>query len=260
MTTHGQQSLIAPQNDGERLQQMMLMAIEKGPEGVEMLRELVHLQQQIEDRQAARDFAAALSAFQHSCPEITRHKGIPGKDGKLRYRYAPLEDIVRIAGPHLHAQGLSWSFDVDLAADLTTISCTLHHVNGHSRTSSARVPGVTVPTANAAQNEIAGVTYGKRSAFLSVTGLTTADEDSDGRQPEVPDDTPVTPEQADYLRSLVAEAWPEPEDRAAWLARVKIAGEPITAYEQMPARFFKQATTTLEARLKFRAENPEATS
>lgn len=253
------QGLVAQDGDGEfrrepenELQRMMELAVQQGPDGVEALRQLVQMKREEEDRQAVRDFSAALAAFQAACPEIPRRKGIPGKDGRVRYKYAPLEDVVRIAGPHLHAHGFAWSFAVDLGADRTVVECLLSHISGHSRTAGAKIPSVSVPTANAAQNENAGVTYGKRSAFLSVTGLTTADEDSDGADQQPPDPAPVTEEQADWIRTMASEVYPRDDQRERFLAKFG-----ADTFAGIPARFFGQIKTTMEQRRKFMADHPE---
>ena len=81
-----------------------------------------------------------------------------------------------------------------------------------------------MPKANAAQNEGASITYGKRIAFLNATGITTADEDSDGlgQPPAPPDPPPVTAEQADWIRTMPAEVYPRADQREAFLSKFNV--------------------------------------
>lgn len=245
------------------LQRMMSLAIQQGPDGVESLRQLVELKREEEDRQARRDYFAALSTFQQECPTIERHKGIPDAQGRIKYRYAPLEDIIRTVDPYLLRHGLSRSFNVSYPDGSTEVCCTLAHLGGHAEQSCVRMPGVQVPKANAAQNEGAAVTYGKRLAFLNATGLTTADEDTDGTPPEPLE--PVTQEQADTLRALADEVF-VPSQFARFLATYNTdawAGIPAAKYEDAHGRLVERRRyleTHPDAMEKFEAAKREAAS
>lgn len=251
---HRGQSLIAEPQESANLQAMMMQAIEKGPEGVEMLRELVAMQQQIEDRQAARDFAGAVAAFQADCPTIE-----PNRKGGHQEAYADRQQIMETIQPLLYKHGLSVTYDTADDPRGLAIWCIVRHIGGHSeRTHYVSPREAASKRMNASQAEGSASEYAQRYALKLALNLRTGETDANGATP--PDDTPVTAEQADWLRSMVAEVYPQPVDRAAWLAKVRIGGEPITDYDQMPARFFAQAKTTLEARKRFIEDNAEVAS
>lgn len=224
------------------LAEMMSAAMQQGEQGVVMLERLIEMSNAERTDQRRLAYHRAMSRFQATCPPIPRRKGIPNKQGVIKYKYAPLDVVVEVAGPHLDANGLSWAFDVAyLEGNAVEIGCTLSHEEGHSERSSLRMPGVEVINANRAQNEGARITYGKRLAFLNVSGVVTADEDTDAVEPhDAPSIEPVTEAQAATLQALCEEV---SEDAPAFLKR---AG--VDMFAAFPARMYARAVSYLEGK------------
>jgi hypothetical protein len=166
---------------------LLTIAVEKGlsPEAMERL---VNLQQRLMQQQAEEAFNVAIQRFQSACPVIT--KNATADAGKYSYNFADLPHIAATIRPHLEAAGLSYSFDSKLEVDRLRVTCTVHHVAGHSRTSTfeAKIDG---PSAMSQLHKSAStLTYCRRYALTLALGLTTADMDDDGRGITTPSPQP----------------------------------------------------------------------
>lgn len=219
---------------------MMRLAVEQGESGVAALERIFEMRARDRADAAEVAFAEAMCAFQAECPAIERSKGIPDKAGVIKYRYAPLEAIVAIAGPIMQRHGISFSFSVAYPDGDTEVSCCLR-VGRHSVTSPIRMPGVQVPMANAAQNSGAAITYGKRIAFLNATGIVTADEDLDAADYKPTPAKPITESQLADLSALLDELAFTNAEMAAFLEWLK-----IDRLSDLPADKFRRAILFLE--------------
>jgi len=237
-------------NDGE-LQRMMALAIQQGPEGVEALRALVELQREQEDRQAARDFAMALTRFGEDCPAIAKDAS-----GAHNVRYATLDNIMHVIRPALTANGLSVSYDSEDTGERLTVWCIVRHVGGHSQRTKCAVPREAASKRmNVTQAEGSAMTYARRYALCLALDLTTGDRDTDAVVP--PDDTPVSVEDADWIRSMAAEIFLDDKDKSADEKRAEfLAKMHVDTYAAIPARFFPQIKSRFLMRQKHMAENP----
>lgn len=151
---------------------------------VEGLERLLAMHERMKADQAREAFFEALSAFQAECPVIGKDRQVRNRDGTPRYRYAALEDIMRIIVPHLRANGLSVRFDAQFEATppAQVITCIVNHRDGHSERSEFRTPidsgsgGM-----NAQQASASALTYGRRYALLNALGIVVGGEDDDGQ-------------------------------------------------------------------------------
>lgn len=160
---------------------LLARAIDKGVD-VATLERLLAMRSQLR-AEAARDaYYSALAAFQRECPPVQKSKTVLDKYGKLRYRYAPLEEIVRQVGPLISAHGFSYTLDTEQTGppnlQLTAI-CRTHHVGGHSEETRLQVP-ISGEYMSAQQLVGSARTYASRYAFCNAWGIMTADEDDDG--------------------------------------------------------------------------------
>ncbi len=188
---------------------LVKMAIEqKVP--VEVLERLVALQERVTDRDAVLQLNQALGAFQAACPPIFKaHKAeiVSKRTGsKFSYRYANLEDIVRHIRRHLEVFGLSYTWDSTVNAQTMTVTCVVRHIAGASVSASFSCPVDGNDRMSAAQSAGAAMSYARRQSLVSVLGLTTADEDTDGSAaPEPESNEPVNREQLANLEALYDE-------------------------------------------------------
>jgi hypothetical protein len=157
---------------------LLTLAVEKGlsPEALERL---VALQERLMQQQAVAAFNEAVQQFQSQCPPIPHNR--KADTGKYGYTFSDLPQIATVIQPLLDLHGLSYSFDSTLDTNRLRITCTVHHVAGHSRpaTFEAQIDG---PSAMSSLHKSAStLTYCRRYALTLALGLTTADTDDDGR-------------------------------------------------------------------------------
>ena len=218
---------------------LVRFAIDKGVD-VAVLERLMALQERVSDRNARAAFDEAVAAFQASCPPLHKSVGVDytTKSGvRIKYNFAPLDTIARTTRPHLAAQGLSYSWDSVVESGEAVVTCTLHHVAGHSRTATFRgaIEGAGSPQMNAMQKAGAALTYGQRYSLIQVLGLTTADDDVDGGQSG---GESISEEQLADLESLLEEV---KADRARFLEYMG-----VEAMAGIPATDFRRACKALE--------------
>lgn len=157
---------------------LIQLAIEKGAD-VDRLSALMDLEERYRARLAVEGFNEARSAFQAQCPDIPKTKEVKNRDGSVRYRFAPLDQIMKRVAPSLQSNGLSYRWETEKAEDGVSVICYLTHRLGHESASRAFIPAVTGHGTNAAQDEGSAISYGKRYSFCNALGLQ-PDEDDDG--------------------------------------------------------------------------------
>ncbi len=154
---------------------LLEMAVRSGAD-IDQLEKLMNLQERHEAKIAKSDFLIAMSKFQNLSPRITKNKEGYG------YMYAPLSDIVEQIKEHLFDCGLSYRFEQS-HSDKVTITCIVSHVSGHSETNTMTAGADTSGSKNAVQAIGSTVQYLQRYTLIGALGLTTADDDIDGRLP-----------------------------------------------------------------------------
>jgi len=173
----------------------------------EALEKLYALYERMEDRDAAKEFAAAMMRFKAKCPAIAKNKtaSIVKKDGghSHSYSYADLQEIVRIVDPILAAEGLSYTWDSEDAAGKLKTTCIISHIDGHHQQASWTVTTETNAGMSAQQKVAAAFTFARRQTLVAALGLTTCDPDTDGA--EVTGLRHITQNQVETIQSLLAE-------------------------------------------------------
>lgn len=199
-----QQSNLAVQD----FESVLRFALEKGAS----LSEIVAVRKQLKDEQAAERFNAALASFQAECPVIVKTKAVAEKGGSgVRYRYAPLDEIVTQVKPLLLKHGFSYSLTTDIHGSNVKAIMKLTHAAGHSQISEFQVPIDPKAYMNDQQKFGSALTFAKRYAFTNALGILTADEDTDARgradrRPAGPNVTePDKP--LPRLKALLKELW-----------------------------------------------------
>lgn len=179
--------------------QMMSAMIQAGitTENVAAFKELVLLQERSEDRTAKRRFAEAFSTLQAELPPVQAMKPVPNRDGSIRYRYAPYDEILRQVKPYLDKHGFSIRFSQRSDEKRITMVCTLLHKGGHFETNefSCRI-GSGPPSSSESQADGAASSYAQRGALCDALNIVVR-QDDDARSEG--SNVAVTPEQADEL-------------------------------------------------------------
>lgn len=219
---------------------MLEAVIAKGvtAESVGVVERLVDLYERMQAKDAEKQFAAAFVALQSDMPPIQAVKPVPNRDGTIRYKFAPYEEIMDKVKPFLQKHGFTLTFSMSYAEGRVTQNCTLMHVGGHSRTNQfmARI-GSGPPGSSEAQGDGAAATYAKRQALCDALNIV-VEHDNDARA----EGKPITRDEAQFLRELVKES---KSDEAGFL---RFAGAPD--YESIGADKYSILVAALQKKLR----------
>jgi len=164
---------------------LLELAVQSGVD-VEQLEKLMAMQERWEAAQARKSFYEAMSRFQAEVPKIEKTKTVDypsKKGGRVNYSYAPIDSVVEQILPVARVCGFSHRFEIEpIENDELNIICIITHRDGHSEQTAMRVPADTSGNKNTVQSRGSAITYGQRYTLIAAYGLTTADQDDDGRQ------------------------------------------------------------------------------
>ena len=164
---------------------------------------------------------------------------------RRKARYAPLEDIDRIARPVAARHGLTWTWDTKIEGPLMHVACRVMHVMGHSETTSVSMPWESKAGSSPQQKYGSAQTYGMRYSLVAALGITTADEDTDGNEPGGEVDK-ISEEQAADLNSLIDEVGADRPKFLEWASTA--AGYEVRDVADLPKSKLPEALRLLEAR------------
>lgn len=183
---------------------------------LEMRRHLQAEQDAVVARQAKLAYDQALSEFQRECPVIAKRKSVLNKDGKsVRYRYAPLGDIVEqvkeLLGKHGFSHKIGEAF-LDRDTKEIVAVCTITHRAGHSEPTERRFPLAMSDFMSPAQSFASAYTFASRYAFCGALGILTSDDDDDANSLDVP--KPARPAEPPRHQTPPTVATPKPNGHA----------------------------------------------
>lgn len=220
--------LAVRQPPSDPVAKMLSGIIEKGvtADNVAAFDKLLDVYERLQDKDAERQFAAAFIALQADMPGIRASKPVPGKDGSIRYFFAPFEAIMEEVSPLIRRHGFTLTFSSDFRDDRVIQTCTLQHVGGHKRSNSfaARV-GQGPPNSSAAQGDGAASTYAKRFALCDCLNIV-IEKDNDGAGDDARSvGAFITRDQAQTLREMVKDTASNEAEFLKWCG--------ATSYEQI---------------------------
>jgi len=236
---------VAPIN----LQRLFDSAIAQGKDGADALATLMDLKCKMDDRFAATAFAAAMVRFQAECPMIrkmTTATVVHRAGGQHSYNYAELPEILRTAGPHLHANGLShsWRTEENQEGRLRCV-CIIRHRDGHTVETPVPCPLGSDAKMSDAQKCGSALTYFRRQSLVLALGLTTCDPDDDGAGGTARFE-PISEEQAQELHRFMLDVNTDFEAFFAYFSEG--SDHKITAVSDLPASRFAEAMRMLETK------------
>jgi len=166
-------------------------AVKQGA-SVETLEKLIELQERVKATHAKEQFIQALASFQSECPIIEKTKKVLGKDGKVRYQYAPLDSIVVQIREILTKNNLSYTIDTKNENEMIVAMAKITHTLGHSETSSFAIPIDKEGYMTTPQKYASALTFAKRYALCNALGILTGEDDTDatdvGKEPDAKSD------------------------------------------------------------------------
>lgn len=172
---------IAPKEQDNSIEGFISAAI-KAKLPIETIKEFLAMRKEIKADQAKEAFTMAMAQFQKDCPVIAKTKEVKNKDGKVTYRYAPIDSIILQVKKTLGENKLAYDFSETRTDKEITVTCTITHALGHTKSSSFTVEIGNEAYMTDTQKYGARNTFAKRYAFMNVLGIATGDEDTDARE------------------------------------------------------------------------------
>lgn len=180
--------IVEPAECATSAEALISQAIQKNVP-VETMERLLAMRRELKAEYAKEEYDKAMSAFQAECPIIEKTKVVMNKDGRtVRYKFAPIESIVKQVQPFLKKHGFSYSINAKVNGGITIV-CKVTHEAGHSEISEFSVPIEKDAYMNEQQKVASASTFAKRYAFCNAFGILTGDEDDDSQtsgQPQAP--------------------------------------------------------------------------
>jgi hypothetical protein len=179
----------------------------------EVMKGYMDLYNEWDAKKAKKEFNIAMASFQGECPVIVKEKGVKNKDGTPRYKYAPLDAIVKQVGPKIAKHGLSYTVNAEIklgdpdrpACIVATVVIT--HEGGHSQSSTFLAPIDNDAFMTGPQKFGAALTYAKRYAFCNGFGILTGDVDNDASPlPGIGEKKGVSPEIYTKALGMISQA------------------------------------------------------
>ena len=154
--------------------QLIVLAVQQGAD-IDKLEKLMELQERWDANNARKKFFDSFATFQSIVPMIKKRK--QGHN----YTYAPLGDIAEQIRAALDQCKLSYRFEIKEQGESINVTCIVSHRLGHQELTSMSGAADTSGSKNAIQSLGSTVTYLQRFTLIGALGLTTADDDIDGR-------------------------------------------------------------------------------
>jgi hypothetical protein len=167
------------QRQSTSVENMIMKAIEQNVP-VETMERFLAMRKELKVEFAKEQFDLAMAGFQAELPEIKKLKEVVDNNGKLLYKYAPLESIIGQVKGILAKHGLSYSVQTEVGTDKVKSIVIVKHTAGHSEQSEMETPLATKTGIMSQPQQIAATaTFSKRYAFMNALGIMTGDEDNE---------------------------------------------------------------------------------
>jgi len=184
---------------------LIAKAIEKNLP-VETMEKLLAMRRELKAEWARDEYYRELAAFQAECPIIRKTKSVYDKQGKLRYAYATLDEILSQTKALLQKHGFSYTIQTEQKPEAVKAICIVHHVAGHSESSEFEIPIDQGSYMNAAQKVASALTYAKRYSFGNAFGVLSGDEDDDAQATGPPREEKAAPPKQDLPKPTSTQA------------------------------------------------------
>jgi hypothetical protein len=232
----------APPAPTNFLQVVMMASLDPRCEPAKM-RELLDMQERIENRDAERAFTKAFNALQAELPIIDRDGKIDHSSGDgtgttrsgkkaLQTKYATYPNLNRVVGPLLKKHGFTFSsaMEPDPSGAMIVVS-TLAHVAGATRKTHFRVTADATGGKNNQQGWGSSQQYGMRYNMIALLNIVTEakeDADNDGFQP----DQLITKDQLGILIRMADEAGADKAKFCEVMGVQSMAEIPVSKYAE----------------------------
>lgn len=140
------------------------------------IREMLAIKKEYEADEARKAYMDAMASFKENAPTFFKTKRADYGDGKPKFDYAPLAEVVSKLVPALAAFGLTHKWVPKFSDNKIVVHCVLTHRLGHSESiESPPVPAGTNGAMSVSQNMQATITFWQRMTLQSITGTAAGD-------------------------------------------------------------------------------------
>jgi hypothetical protein len=188
--------------------ELLQQAITQGLD-LDKMEKLMELQERWEKNQAKKSFLDALTTFQSIAPVIPKNRkaNINSQKGAYSYKFADLGVIAKTIKPALKECGLSYRWDFSETGGKLKANCHISHRDGHTEITTMEAGMDSSGGKNDIQQKGSTQTYLQRYTLIGGLGLSTADEDNDGRNHQT-----TTPSQPELSEEEVLGQWQQSVD------------------------------------------------
>ena len=162
---------------------LIMQAVNHGA-SIDVLERLLNMHERISKENAKRAFDAALAKFQGEVPRIPKNMRADfttKKGSHVKYDYETLNYLISIIAESLSDNGFSFTWTANQDKESVTANFNLHHIGGHTATTSFTVPIDFDSHMNPAQTVTSALSYAKRTSLKNGLGLTSGEFDDDGK-------------------------------------------------------------------------------
>jgi len=143
------------------------------------LEKLMELKERWQANQARIAFFDSFSLFQSKVPPLEKTKKVAFNE--VKYSYAPLGEIAATIKESMREAGLSHRWEISDTEDKIICTCIISHKDGHSEKTTMSGAKDNSGKKNDIQQRGSTITYLQRYSLIAALGISTADEDNDGK-------------------------------------------------------------------------------
>jgi len=210
---------------------LLQKATESGAD-LDKLEKLMDLQERWEKRESHKAYISAKTTFLAGCPPIEKTK--KGHNSK----YSPLADTIKIVRPLLTDCGFSYDWKIKQNEGKIEVTCVLSHIDGHSEECPLEADADSTGSKNAVQALGSTVQYLKRYSFEAILGISSQDEDDDGKGAV----QYITPDQVAKLQEINSERGNNSQDLCTYLQ--------VSSLSALPKSRFNEAMQAVKSKVK----------
>ena len=227
---------------------ILTAAIEKGV-SPEVMQQLLDMRRQLQAEMAKEAYYRDFPKFKKAIKPPKRTKSVYDKYGKLRYKYAPLEEVQKSIDDALNQTGNLFSYRWQCTSQTpstVTMCCYMTHFMGHSEPSPFENPIDKDSYMSPGQKVGSARTFAKRYTLLDVCGLEAEDDiDQIPEEHTVEKPKPIIPKlftrtEIEIAYKAVESAQDPAEACRRVLSQAKEAGD-TAAYDELKQRFAELA-------------------
>lgn len=150
------------------------------------IEKFIELKNREDERNAKKEWDTRFAEMQMDYVPVAKTKEVKTKAGARMYKYAPLEEILKVYQPILSKHGFSYHFDQEeLPSKMVTRIWCIVSGYGYDGKTFVDVPVMASNDyVNATQQIGSSISYAKRYAFVNLMGIIFEEEDDDGRAVE----------------------------------------------------------------------------